>query len=150
VEQRSRTHQCSSHGEPLFAFRAGAESASLGSRACDASVTVTEGGGHTPHVKLRCKPTAMAKSSTSRPRPNEPDRDDIVATFGANLKAARQKAGLTQVQLAERAGLLQQYISLVESGKQNVTLVTAKGLANVVKRDVRSLLAPLRTPPFKR
>ena len=92
----------------------------------------------------------MAKSSTGRSRTSESDRDDIVATFGANLKAARLKARLTQVQLAERAGLLQQYISLVESGKQNVTLVTAKALANVVNRDVRSLLAPLRSPTVKR
>lgn len=73
-----------------------------------------------------------------------------MATFGANLKAARLKAGLTQVQLAERAGLLQQYISLVESGKQNVTLTTAQTLAKVVNRDVRILLTRPRTSSSKR
>jgi len=50
--------------------------------------------------------------------PDELDPDDLVAIFGANLKTARMRAGLTQAQLAEQSGLLQQYVSLVESGKQ--------------------------------
>jgi hypothetical protein len=58
---------------------------------------------------------AMAKSSAGRPRASEPDPADIVARFGAGLKAARLKAGLTQF------SLLQQYVSVVESGKGNVT-----------------------------
>lgn len=65
---------------------------------------------------------------------------DIAAIFGANLKAAQLKSGLTQAQLAERSGLLQQYVSLVEFGKQNVTLTTAQALADVVGRDVSDLL----------
>ena len=91
----------------------------------------------------------MAKSGADRPHSDEPDRDEIVATFGANLKAARLKMGLTQAQLAEAAGLLQQYVSLVESGKQNVTLTTAETLAKVVNRDVRMLLARPRPRPLK-
>jgi transcriptional regulator with XRE-family HTH domain len=83
----------------------------------------------------------MGKPSAAKIHSGEPDQDDIVATFGANLKAARLKMGLTQAQLAEAAGLLQQYVSLVESGKQNVTLTTAQALAKVVNRDVRMLLA---------
>jgi transcriptional regulator with XRE-family HTH domain len=71
----------------------------------------------------------MAKRNADDPPPGELDPDDLVAVFGANLKAARLKQGLTQAQLAERAGLLQQYVSLVESGKQNVTLTTAQALA---------------------
>ena len=77
------------------------------------------------------------------------DQDDIVATFGANLEAARLKLGLTQAQLAEATGLLQQYISLVESGRQNVTLTTAQVLAKAVNRDVRALLAQPRLRSFK-
>ena len=59
----------------------------------------------------------MAKPSAGNSDSDEPDPDDLVAIFGANLKAARMKAGLTQAQLAERSGLLQQYVSLVEIGK---------------------------------
>ena len=83
----------------------------------------------------------MGKPSAAKTHSGKPDQDDIVATFGANLKASRLKTGLTQAQLAEAAGLLQQYVSLVESGKQNVTLTTAQILAKVVNRDVRMLLA---------
>jgi transcriptional regulator with XRE-family HTH domain len=89
------------------------------------------------------------RRGTGRSRGDKPDQDEIVTTFGANLKAARLKIGLTQAQLAEAAGLLQQYVSLVESGKQNITLTTAETLAKVVNRDVRMLLARPRPRPHK-
>ncbi len=73
-----------------------------------------------------------------------------MARFGANLKAGRQRMGLTQAQLAEAAGLLQQYISLVESGRQNVTIATANDLANVLNCDIRDLLGPLKRPISRR
>jgi transcriptional regulator with XRE-family HTH domain len=82
----------------------------------------------------------MARPSTGTPPSKRFTRNDIVAVFGANLKAARLKMGLTQAQLAELAGLQQQYVSLVESGRQNVTLTTAETLAMVVNKDVRMLI----------
>jgi transcriptional regulator with XRE-family HTH domain len=82
----------------------------------------------------------MARRNVDDLPPNEADPDDLVAIFGANLKAARLKQGLTQAQLAERAGLLQQYVSLVETGKQNVTLTTAQALARVVQQNVSKML----------
>jgi len=91
----------------------------------------------------------MARRGTGRSRTDQRDQDDIVATLGANLKAARLTMRLTQAQLAEATGLLQQYISLVESGRQNVTLTTAQVLATAVDRDVRALLARPRRRPFK-
>ena len=91
----------------------------------------------------------MARRGTGRSRADGPDQDDIVATFGANLKATRLKLGGTQAQLAEATGLLQQYISLVESGRQNVTLTTAQVLAKAVNQDVRALLVSPRRRPFK-
>jgi transcriptional regulator with XRE-family HTH domain len=82
----------------------------------------------------------MTRRSVDDLHPEVPNSDDLVAVFGANLKAARVKRGLTQAQLAERAGLLQQYVSLVETGKQNVTLTTAQALAKVVDQDVSDML----------
>ena len=82
----------------------------------------------------------MARPSAGKSDPDEHDPDDIVAIFGAKLKAARMKAGLTQAQLAEQSGLLQQYVSLVELGKQNVTLTTAQTLAKVVHQNVSTML----------
>jgi transcriptional regulator with XRE-family HTH domain len=82
----------------------------------------------------------MVKPSAGKSDPDDPDPDDLVAIFGTNLKTARMKAGLTQAQLAEQSGLLQQYVSLVESGKQNVTLTTAQALAKVVHQNVSTML----------
>jgi transcriptional regulator with XRE-family HTH domain len=82
----------------------------------------------------------MAKRSVDDLHPEEPDPDDLVAVFGANLKAARIKRGLTQAQLADRAGLLQPYVSLLEAGRQNVTLTTAQALAKVVHQDVSDMV----------
>ena len=81
----------------------------------------------------------MAKRSVDQHR-QEPDPEGLVAVFAASLKAARIKRGLTQAQLAERSGLLQQYVSLVEQGKQNVTLTTAQTLARVLQEDVSDML----------
>ena len=82
----------------------------------------------------------MTKRSADGLPPGDPDPDDLVAVFGANLKAARLKQGLTQAQLAERAGLLQQYVSLIQLGKQNVTITTAQALARVVHQNVSEML----------
>ena len=84
-----------------------------------------------------------------RTRADKLDRDNIVATFGANLKVARVTMNMSQTELANAAGLLQQYVSLVESGKQNVTLTTAVTLANAVNRDVTTLLARPRSRLLK-
>jgi transcriptional regulator with XRE-family HTH domain len=74
------------------------------------------------------------------PKRDAPVPDDLRSVFGENLRAARIKAGLTQAQLAERTGLTQQYVSLVEAGHQNITLGTMTTLARVVGQDVRALL----------
>lgn len=43
-----------------------------------------------------------------------------VAIFGARLKNLRQAAGLTQAQLAERAGVASSLIGHIENGKREV------------------------------
>ena len=89
----------------------------------------------------------MAKRSSDTHRP-EPDPDDLLGVFGARLRAARAKLGMSQSQLAERSGLLQQYISLIETGQQNITLTTAQNLAKVVHQDVSDMLR--KTTPRRR
>ena len=76
---------------------------------------------------------------------NSPVPDDLRSIFGQNVRAARIKAGLTQDQLAERTGLTQQYVSLVEAGHQNITLDTMAALARAVGRDVIALLRKARS-----
>jgi transcriptional regulator with XRE-family HTH domain len=86
----------------------------------------------------------MAKRSIENTRRSEPDPNDIVGVFGTRLKAARVKLGVTQTQLAERAGLVQQYVSLIETGQQNITLTTAQTLAQVVHQDLSDMLRGIR------
>jgi DNA-binding XRE family transcriptional regulator len=66
--------------------------------------------------------------------------EDLPVVFGENLKAARLKCGLKQSELAERTGLTQQYLSLIETGHQNLTLKTMMALAQVVGGNVSDML----------
>jgi transcriptional regulator with XRE-family HTH domain len=81
---------------------------------------------------------------------NWPVSDDLRKIFGQNMRAARIKAGLTQAQLAERTGLTQQYVSLVEAGHQNITIDTMAALARVIGRDVSALLRKERNRTGRR
>ena len=67
-------------------------------------------------------------------------KGDLKARFGENLRLARAEAGLTQTQLAERAGLSRQHISLLESGTANVKLETVATIARAVGQDPNHLL----------
>jgi DNA-binding XRE family transcriptional regulator len=71
------------------------------------------------------------------------------AIFGQNLRRARLRARLTQGDLARRTGLKQQYISLIESGSQNVTILTADALASAVGRKLWTMVS-LGDPPRRR
>lgn len=51
---------------------------------------------------------------------------------GANVKQARLAIGLTQEELAERSGFSQQYISGLEQGKRNPTIVSIFELAQAL------------------
>jgi transcriptional regulator with XRE-family HTH domain len=87
----------------------------------------------------------MAKRPSGGPsKRDEPVPDDSRRVFGANLRAARMKAGLTQSQLAERTGLTQQYVSLVEAGHQNITIDTMTALARAVGQDAGAMLRKVR------
>ncbi len=54
---------------------------------------------------------------------------DMRKLVGRNVKRIRQEKGLTQEQLAEVSGFSQQYISGLEQGRRNPTVVTVYELA---------------------
>jgi transcriptional regulator with XRE-family HTH domain len=74
------------------------------------------------------------------------------------VRTHRKAAGLTQAELAEKAGLAFETISRVESGREPPSLRTATGLADalrvsldaVVGRDLRAAPQPARTSPAER
>lgn len=53
-----------------------------------------------------------------------PWRMDMRKLVGGNVKRARIAAGMTQEELAARSGFSQQYISELERGKRNPTIVS--------------------------
>lgn len=54
---------------------------------------------------------------------------DVRARFGIRLKKLREDSGLTQSQLALMVGLSPKYISNLETGRGNPTLVIQEKLA---------------------
>ena len=57
---------------------------------------------------------------------------DMRKLVGRNAARLRRQAGLTQEQLAERCGLSQQYLSKLESGRRNPTVVTLYEIATAL------------------
>jgi len=57
---------------------------------------------------------------------------DMRKLVGRNAARLRKAAGLTQEQLAERSGFSQQYISRLEQGRRNPTVVTLYELAEAL------------------
>jgi transcriptional regulator with XRE-family HTH domain len=57
---------------------------------------------------------------------------DMRKLVGRNVKRIRQEKGLTQEQLAEISGFSQQYISGLEQGQRNPTIVSIYELATAL------------------
>ncbi len=57
--------------------------------------------------------------------------------IGVLLRQARESAGLTQEQIAERIGTKKSVISRIENHADNVTLITLKSYAKAVGRSVQ-------------
>ena len=65
---------------------------------------------------------------------------DMRRLVGANFARHRRARGLTQEQVAELSGFSQQYISGLELGRRNPTLVTLFELAQAVGAKPQDLL----------
>ena len=65
---------------------------------------------------------------------------DVRRLVGLNVKRLRQAAGLTQEQLSERSGRSPQYISKLESGLCNPTVVTLTEIAKVLNASAADLI----------
>jgi transcriptional regulator with XRE-family HTH domain len=65
---------------------------------------------------------------------------DIRARFGARLRSLRKRRGWTQVELADYLGLRRTYISDLERGKRNVSLVTLQIIARGFGLSISKLL----------
>ena len=57
---------------------------------------------------------------------------DMRALVGINVRLARLRKGLTQEEFAEKSGFSQQYISSLENGRRNPSIVTIYELAQAL------------------
>lgn len=79
--------------------------------------------------------------------PNTPaPLSDATAEFGKRVRQRRNDLGLTQEDLAHRAGLHWTFIGQVERGRRNITLHNILKLAAALQIDASSLIAELVPP----
>ena len=71
-----------------------------------------------------------------KPKP----KSQLVKGFGKQLRALRLQRDLSQEALAAKAGLHRTYISLIERGKQSVTLDSMEKLAGALGVSVKKLM----------
>lgn len=67
---------------------------------------------------------------------------DMRKLVGRNVRAARVERGMTQERLAEVSGFSQQYISDLERGRRNPTIVSLHELAQALNVTPVQLLSP--------
>lgn len=70
---------------------------------------------------------------------------DMRRLVGRNVRQIRIRRGLTQEQLAERSGFSQQYISGLENGLRNPTIVSIYEIAQALEVSHMDLVRPPRS-----
>ena len=65
---------------------------------------------------------------------------DVRKRVGRNVRRLRDESGLTQEVLADKAGIHQTYLSGVEGGKRNPSVVVLERIATALSVDVAKLL----------
>jgi len=68
------------------------------------------------------------------------DEKTILENFGLNLKMYRHKLKMSQDDVAEKTGFSTPYISNVESGKHNISLVNAIKFAEIFDKKIEDFL----------
>jgi len=71
---------------------------------------------------------------------------DIRRQIGANIRRLRRDRGWSQEELAFQSGLHRTYVSGVERGTRNPTVLIVKELADALNVSPARLLEPIRAP----
>jgi transcriptional regulator with XRE-family HTH domain len=69
---------------------------------------------------------------------------DMRVLVGENVRRTRKLRGLTQEAFAEKSGFSQQYLSSLENGKRNPSVITVYEIAIALAVEPAELLRPLR------
>ena len=73
--------------------------------------------------------------------------DPFLSGFGIYLRSLRTKAGLSQEELADRAGIHVTYLSGVERGLRNPSIRNVRRLAQAMEVPTRELFSFEEPPP---
>ena len=65
------------------------------------------------------------------------DDKQLFMTLAINIKIIRTIKKMTQAQLAEKIGVHEKYIGVIEAGKQNITLKTLNKISNALNSDIK-------------
>ena len=66
--------------------------------------------------------------------------DDLLKRFGDRLRLVRQRKGLSQEKLAELAGVHRTFVSSVERGERNISLMNIARLAKALETSLAKLM----------
>ena len=66
--------------------------------------------------------------------------DELLKQLGRNIKAERVRRGYTQELFAEKIGFTREYISRIERGQENMSIIKINGLANILGTDISDIL----------
>lgn len=61
--------------------------------------------------------------------PVKPHQSPLVSVFAENVRRIRQELGLSQEELAERAGVHRTYVGMLERSEKNVTIYNIERIA---------------------
>lgn len=63
----------------------------------------------------------------------------ILREFGLRIQQERKKLGMSQEELAFRAGMHRTYIGMIERAERNITLSNIKKLADALQMNIKDL-----------
>lgn len=67
-------------------------------------------------------------------------KSPILEVFGQNVRRLRVDQGLSQEQLADKAGLHRTYIGMIERAEKNITLLNMEKLSIALSSTISELL----------
>ncbi len=65
---------------------------------------------------------------------------ELLKQLGRNIKAERVRKGYTQELFAEKAGVSREYISRIERGQENMSILKILNIAKILETDIKNLL----------
>jgi len=74
-----------------------------------------------------------------------PSKNKLLVSLGKSVRTRRESAGLTQEQLGDKAGLDPTYISGIERGVRNPSLLSIERLARALGVSISELLNGIDT-----